>query len=99
MLYWTGGGSRVVPRAPVTYRAALRSASVYDSNETTRGHARLRMAPATAAVHTTGEVPPSTLMAVPVIYEAASEARKQAMLANSWASPTRPSGTREPRLA
>src|SRR5258708_13648339 len=46
-----------------------------------------------AAAYTTGERPPSTLMAVPVIYEPGPEARKQARVANPSAVPTRPSGT------
>src|SRR5207302_7250369 len=43
--------------------------------------------------YTTGERPPSTLMAVPVMNDPCSEARKQARLANSSAVPIRPSGT------
>ena len=49
--------------------------------------------------HTTGERPPSTLIAQPVTYEAASETRKQAMLANSSARPMRPNGTGRPACA
>ena len=40
--------------------------------------------------YTTGERPPSTLMAVPVMNDPCSEARKQARLANSSAVPMRP---------
>ena len=52
------------------------------------------LSPAAPSGHTTGQSPPSTLMAVPVRYDAASEARKHARLANSSGSPMRPSGTR-----
>src|SRR5256885_9246577 len=42
-------------------------------------------------IQTTGDIPPSTLIAVPVMKPALSEARKQAILANSSAAPMRPS--------
>ena len=42
--------------------------------------------------HTTGDAPPSMLIAVPVVKPARSEQRKHAIAANSSALPMRPKG-------
>src|SRR5262249_35291450 len=57
-----------------------------------RGEGEASTAPHASAPHTTGERPPSTLIAVPVMYDPWSDASKQARLANSSAVPMRPSG-------